>query len=56
MKNDKLEKDTIVKCPKCNNDAILTEKIDPDKNILKCLYCGYYVNCGIEFFLAFRFP
>ena len=35
MKNEKLDKVTIVKCPKCNNDAILTEKNDPDKNILK---------------------
>ena len=54
MKNEKLDKNIIAKCPKCNNDAILTQKNDPDKNILKCLHCGYYINSGIEFFLPLQ--
>ena len=38
-------------CPKCHNEVLIMETVDPDNKTLICLFCGYYKNDSISFFL-----
>ena len=38
-------------CPRCNNEVLIAETVDPDNKTLICLFCGYYKTDSISFFL-----